>query len=260
MTRTPGSETVASPDVGDEAVLAHWWRTRGQLDDEAHTAREQLITHYQPLARIIAGKLYAGRTHNEIDFDEYLQLATVGLIEAVDRFEAERGVQFKTFATIRMRGAILNGLERLTEKQQQIAWQQRLRADRAQALADGKVPDDLDALFGMLAEAGVALALGMLLEGSGMIDEPQPEGHPEQSGYFAHVELRQLRERLRTLVAELPKQERAVIWLHYIQDTPFAEIALELDVSRARVAQIHRKALISLRTLCNALRSCDVAW
>lgn len=257
----------------DEAASRQWWslfrpqadsdppaQEPGERAGDPQRVREQLIEHYLPLARIMAGKLYAGRTHDEIEFDDYLQLATIGLIETIDRFDPWRGVQFKTYATVRMRGAILNGLERLSEKQQQIACRQRLREERADALAADAMPDDLDGLFGMLAEVGVGLALGILLEGSGMVDEDAQAGLREQPSYFAHVELQQLREQVRALVDSLPGQERTVTWLHYVQDMPFADIALKLEVSRGRIAQIHRKALASLRERCKTLRSCDVAW
>lgn len=253
------STALAALD-SEQWVLEQWRCARMELGDAAREARERLIAHYLPLARVIAAKVYAGRTHDEIDFEDYLQFARVGLVETIDRFEPDRGVQFNTFASIRMRGAILNGLEHLSERQQQIAWRQRLRAERAQAAAEGNPPDDLQSLFGMLAEVGVGLALGMLLEGTGMV-EPSGEALVlEQPGYFAHVELEQLRARLRSLVDALPKQERAVIWLHYVQDTPFADIAREFGVTRGRIAQIHRKALETLRVACHALRSCDVAW
>lgn len=278
----PSGSTVAATiassrpadEEGDEALVQQWWslfRPRvsedapaygaaGTVGNEPPAVREQLIAHYLPLARMMAGKLYAGRMHNEIEFDDYLQFATIGLIEAIDRFDPWRAVQFKTYATVRMRGAVLNGLERLSEKQQQIACRQRLREERAGSFATDALPDDLDSLFGMLAEVGVGLALGILLEGSGMIDESPQAGLQEQPGYFAHVELQQLREQVRSLVDTLPGQERMVIRLHYVQEMSFADIALELGVSRGRIAQIHRKALGSLRTQCNASRSCDVAW
>ena len=254
------AESSSSSPDGERWVLEQWRRARFGNGATADDARARLIDHYLPLARVIAAKLYAGRTVDEIEFDEYLQLARLGLVEAIDRFDSERGVQFNTFASIRMRGAILNGLERLSEHQQQIAWRQRLRVERAQMAAHDEVPDDLQGLFGMLAEVGVGLALGMLLEGTGMIAPADDEAPREQPGYFAHVELEQLRRRVRALVDALPQQERAVIWLHYVQDTPFTQIANELGVTRGRIAQIHRKALETLRKACNTLRTCDVAW
>ena len=255
-----GADACASAPDDEQWERAQWRCARLADGAAADDARERLIAHYLPLARVMAAKLYAGRTVDEIEFDEYLQLARVGLVEAIDRFDPARGVQFNTFASIRMRGAILNGLEHLSERLQQIAWRQRLRTERAELAGPDQVPDDLQSLFGMLAEVGVGLALGMLLEGTGMIEPALDEAPREQPGYFAHVELDQLRRRVRALVDALPEQERTVIWLHYVQDTPFVEIAHELGVTRGRIAQIHRKGLETLRKACNTLRSCDVAW
>src|SRR3954468_3185376 len=116
---------VAESETTLEAAL---WRELRATGDAA--LRERLLVLHLPYARTIAATLYARRFHDEIEFGDYLQLARVGMLEAVDRFDPARGVQFRTFASRRMQGAILNGIERLTEKQQQIAARQRLRADR----------------------------------------------------------------------------------------------------------------------------------
>src|SRR5215217_267187 len=106
---------LASPRRTDESVL--WQRWRESHDGEA---REALLTLHMPYARTIAAVLYGKRVNDGVEFGDYHQLAAVGLLEAMDRFDPARGVQFRTFASRRMQGAVLSGLERLTEKQQQI--------------------------------------------------------------------------------------------------------------------------------------------
>jgi RNA polymerase sigma factor FliA len=245
-----------------------WWEKR----DPA--ARERLICDHLEYARVVAASCYARRIHDEIEFAEFLQFASLGLIESVDRFDPGIGVQFKTFASRRMHGAILSGLERLTEKQQQIAVRQRLRRERLQSMksqpmeASGSRVDastkrprapEAGALFGYLAEIGIGIALSCLLEGTGMVDDAlriaaQPDAQ------YQPIELRQLQQRIRELVSRLSAQEQTVIRNHYLLEHDFNQLATLLGVTKGRIAQIHRKALMSLRDHLGTHRSCDVAW
>lgn len=254
------SSTLQTIDLAAQPELEKelWRRWRCERD---MTAREQLIEHYLPYARVVAATYYARRNHDEIEFAEYLQLASVGMVESLDRYDPELGAQFKTFAARRMHGAILNGLERLTEKQQQIAVRQRLRHERIQAISQPaqRRSTHADTLFRYLADVGIGLALAQLLEGTGMI-EGEPRTIVEPDRHYQQLELEQLRRRLHEIVARLPNQERTVIRYHYLQDQPFDLIAEMLGLTRGRIAQIHRKALMSLRNQLGATQRCDVAW
>jgi RNA polymerase sigma factor FliA len=237
-------------DAGEEALL---WRQLREQD--AAAARERLLALHIGYAKVVAASYYARRFHDEIEFADYLQYARVGLLEALERFDPARGVQFRTFAARRMHGAILDGIERFTERQQQIAARQRLRADRMQDLmalasersgSGGTVPQDAQQLLAYVAEAGIGLALCWMLEGSGMVDgAAQANSQP----FYRATELRQLRERLLRSIEGLPASERTVIRSHYLQDVPFEQIAATLQLTRGRISQLHRRALLRLRGL-----------
>lgn len=241
---------LATVDAGEEDVL---WRQLREQDDAG--ARERLLALHIGYAKVVAASYYARRFHDEIEFADYLQYARVGLLEALERFDPTRGVQFRTFAARRMHGAILNGIERFTEKQQQIAARQRLRSDRIQdvkALAGERsgsgstVPQDPRQLLAYVAEAGIGLALCWLLEGSGMVEgEAETMAQP----FYRSTELRQLRERLLNSIDALPAQERSVIRSHYLQEVPFEQVAATLQLTRGRISQVHRRALLRLRGL-----------
>lgn len=240
-------------------MLWERWRNQG---DEA--ARATLLDMHLPYARLVAATYYGKRYHDEIGFDEYLQLASLGLIEALDRFDPAVGVQFRTFAARRMHGAILDGLEKTTEKQQQIAARQRLEAQRRQSLAQqdagGASPATpspartAEQVLQYVADAGLAFALSWILDGTGMVEAADKV---QTLPFYRSVELRELRQRLLDLVRTLPAQEKTVIQWHYLQEVPFEQVAVKLGVSRGRVSQIHRLALLHLR---EALRAdvCDV--
>jgi len=257
-------------DASLEVVDALWKRWRAGADMDA---RDWLIRHHLPYARMIAATSYARRTHNDIEFNEYMQLASIGLIEAVDRFDPAHGVQFKTFATKRVHGSILNGLVRLTEKNQQIAIKMRLRQERLEAAKEAAA-ESLDApaaamsslrpdqLFRYLAEVGIGMALGVLLEDTGMVDAeafdtgggaPSPE-----ISYFRRTELLQMQRVMRNVVGKLSAQQKMVITYHYLQEIPFDEIAHRMGVTRGRISQLHRQGLLRLRELLSSDAQVDV--
>jgi RNA polymerase sigma factor for flagellar operon FliA len=262
----PDESSSATPAESDEAALWRAWR-----ENPTPGGREALICHYLPYARMVAATYYARRTHDEIEFDEYLQFATVGMVESLDRYEDGRGAQFKTFASRRMHGAILNGLEHLTEKQQQIALRMRLRQERlkeVKAAAKAKEEElaaeegnkaSKQAPFRYLAEVGIGIALTFLLEGTGLVEADALETTPLPH-YYGSLEYKQLQQRLRHFIGTLTAQEQTVIRSHYLQEISFEEVGRTLGVTKGRVAQIHRQALDKLRQSLRAHNQSDVAW
>ena len=259
MAEAQARSASTTPDGPEMTAL--WERLRQH--DDGH-ARDVLVRHYLPFARMIAASTYAKRTHNDIEFAEYMQLASLGLVEAVDRFDPTFGAQFKTFASKRVQGAILNGLVKLTEKNQQIAIKVRLQNERLQAAkeaaAESVGPLDEsdgtrrpDQLFRYLAEVGIGVALGVLLEDTGMVDgeamgneslAPSPE-----VSYFRRTEVLHMQRIIRNAVDALSDQQRLVISYHYLQEISFEEIAAIVGVTRGRISQLHRQALLRLREL-----------
>lgn len=248
---------------GESTQAALWAAWRGHADQ---AARQQLLQLHMPYARIVAASYYGKRMHNEIEFGDYLQLASLGLIEALDRFDPAVGVQFRTFAARRMHGALMDGIERLTEKQQQIAAKQRLEAQRRtvirEAIAEGrqarvKGSRTSEQVLQYVAEAGLAFALAWILDGTGMLDRAEKT---ENLPFYRSVELQQLRQRIVDLVNSLPAQERKVIHGHYFQEMAFDKIAEAMRLSNGRISQLHRKALTRLKEALRPQPDCDVSW
>lgn len=227
-----------------QAADAALWQAFRSSGDAA--LRERLAACYLDFARVMAGKLYAGRAYTGLEFEDYLQFARVGLLEAIDRYDHAQGAKFETYAALRINGAILSGIRSYSEVQEQIAARKQIAAARVAALGQA-APDgsDPEALFGHLAELAIGLAVGFALEGQGMYRDNEPE-YPDNT--YARAELRQLRERIQALVQQLPLRQRRVIVGHYLQGQPFEEIAAALQLSKGRVAQLHKEGLDSLRT------------
>jgi RNA polymerase sigma factor for flagellar operon FliA len=241
---------VAMPPVSGEQAL---WTAARAGDAQA---RARLIEGFLPFARIMAAKLYAARIDHDVEFEDYLQYATVGMIESVDRFDPAFGAQFKTFAAHRIQGAVSNGLEHSSEKRQQVATRKRLQAERrdsAAAALDGNAGD----LFQQLADVAVGLALGFVLDGAQDLAEAEEAvpAHP-----YGAIEMAQLRTRMQALVSTLPQRERMVIKYHYLNQVPFHQIADSMGITKGRVSQIHHNALALLRKAMGSVLACDAAW
>jgi RNA polymerase sigma factor for flagellar operon FliA len=244
--------------LGDPELAGARGDERGATAPEDPAARADLVARYMPFARALAAKAYARRKTEEIAFDEYEQLAMVGLVESVNRYEPGRGAKFTTYALPRIQGSILNGLARLTERQQQLAFRRRVAAERLESLApDALELDPAQRLLAQLEEIGVGVALGFLLEGTGMVRDAS-ELLPDDA--YAHVELRQQHARLWDMTKLLTDREREVIDLHYKQARRFDEIADELRLTKGRVSQLHKQAIQRLRALVTKSEACDVAF
>jgi len=231
---------------GDEAQL---WAQFVRRRDVA--TRNRLIERYLPLCRAVAGTVYAKRGGLEMEFLDYMQFATLGLIEAVQRFDPALGYTFATYATPRIRGSILNNLEALSEQYTQIALRKRIGKERIESLTESDAPaaggrrKKRDVLA-ILTDLTIGLALSHLLEGSGML-VGQSEEQSYRHEFYDNEEQRQLQETLSKLVRALPEQERRVVQYHYYHGLDFTEIAKLLELSKGRISQIHRQALQLVR-------------
>jgi RNA polymerase sigma factor for flagellar operon FliA len=203
---------------------------------------------------MMAAKAYARRTSSELEFADYLQYAHVGLLESIERYDPDRGAKFETYAAIRINGAILYGLESSSELHEQLAARRRMLADRASSLNGDATDASGSDVFARLADIAMGLAVGFMLEDSGMF-RADDEGVAD-SGY-AGIELRQMSGRLHEAVDRLPERQQQLIRGHYLQHQTFDEIAQRMNVSRGRVSQLHRDALGKLAGYLRESREID---
>lgn len=234
--------TIGGAEASDEE-RALWMRFVKHRETEI---RNQLIERYLPLCRVIAATLFARRGGAEVEFADYMQIATIGMIEAVDRFDPARDTQFATFATPRIRGSVLNSLTDLSEKYAQYSLRKRLEKERLESLQAARPREGGKTLFTELADVAIGLTLSYLLEGSGMILSSQSEGS-YRAEFYQGIAHRQLCETIQRLVDALPDSERRVVRYHYYQGLSFTEIAELLSLTKGRISQIHRQALQLLR-------------
>ena len=108
-----------------------------------------------------------------------------------------------------------------------------------------------------MATVGIGLALGILLDGMGMIETDTPVAAPSP---YEGVALRQMQRRVRDLVKDLPDPERRIIRHHYLQGLPFDEVAEQMGLSKGRISQLHKRAIERLRDALKQTNEVDATW
>ena len=249
------TEATPGREAGAHAIDDLWRRLRGGGDERA---RHGLILHYAPLVKYVAGRLGSG-LRRAVDGEDLISYGTLGLIDAVDRFEPERGLRFETYATARIRGAIIDELRRLDwvprrvrargrQLQEGLAeLEHRLqRSCTEEELADhlGVGVGEVRGTLADMAEGGL-VALDELTAGGAPIGELLAD--PAAVDPEAAAERTELRRVLIDMVRSLPDRERTIVALYYYESMTLQQVAGVLGVTESRVSQIHAKVVISLR-------------
>jgi RNA polymerase sigma factor for flagellar operon FliA len=228
---------------------------------QQRTRRE--LEHYLPLVKYIAGRLAIGLPRS-VEMDDLVNAGVVGLIEAYHNFDTSKGVKFETYASLRVRGAILDELRGMD-------WVPR--STRARSREIERVMSKLENRLGRSpSEAELANGLGVeMSDYYAMIDDvsstallsldemtygddddkPVPLVDtlktPDQPSALASLEREELRDLLADSVGQLTEQERLVVALYYFEELTLKEIGQVLELSESRVSQLHTKAVLSLR-------------
>lgn len=215
-------------------------------------AREALFRLHAPYAQAVARRQHRQRNRGDIDSADVEQLAFEALIEAIERFDPDRGVPFRAFAARRIAGAIIDGIRHMTEVREQLSWKHRTQRDRMRSLSSSDVAElSIDQALAMLGELAAGLALGFMLEGTSLyVDEREDAAvavRAKSATAYDSAAWKELTAQLTRELAGLDERERRIVELHYIQGVAFDHLASLLGVSKGRVSQLHRHALTTLR-------------
>lgn len=232
-----------APEADDEAALWAAWR-----DERSDAAREQLVLRHLPYARAIAVRLYRSHRHHGGDFGDYTQAACIGLIEAIERYDPARGASFRTYAARRIEGEIHNTLQRQSDVGEQVSLRRRLQRERLASLKGDSRPTasrDGQHLLADLTEIAVGLAIGLMLEETAMYQAEDRD--PIADNAYGTTAWRQARDRVQSAIRLLPHRQGQVIVMHYFHGLAFDQIGTVLRLTRGRISQLHREALLQLR-------------
>jgi RNA polymerase sigma factor for flagellar operon FliA len=222
--------------------------------------REQIIVQYAPLVKYVVGRL-AINLPTVIDSDDVISYGTIGLIDAVERFDPSRGIKFETYAIARIRGAIIDALRQL-DQVPRTARQRAREIEAAIAELEAKLkrpPTDEEVAkrVGMdvdkyreavVRTSTVTLSLDSLLS---VDDEEGGRAHsfedPDSPNPVASTERREAEALLAEAVKKLPDRERLLLSLYYYEELTMKEISRVMEISESRVCQLHAQAILRLR-------------
>ena len=237
----------------------HWLQFRANQDP---ALRERLILQYAPLVKYVVGRT-AVSLPGLLSSEDILSYGTIGLIQAVDRFDPTVGVKFETYAIRRIRGSILDAIRNLHPLSRDANRRAREVEQAYEQLTQqlGRMPDErevaeqlgisVDELHTVLLEASATIVSldTPLSDGNdgdrlSLIDQLADENQPDVT---SQVERKQLYRALVQAIEQLPKRDRLVISLYYHDDLTLREISEVLGVSTSRVSQLHAAAVFKLR-------------
>lgn len=224
--------------------------------------REKIILEYAPLVKVVAGRLSMYLGYN-VEYEDLVSYGIFGLIDAIDKFDYMKEVKFETYASLRIRGAILDQIRKMDWIPRTIRQRQK-KIDaviREVEQNTGRAATDEDIARGLgisedeyldwqsqMKITGVVSLNEYMEQGS---DVSQDAGRHTTARFEApeeHVEKEELTKVLGEALQLLTEKEQKVITLYYYEELTLKEISNILDVSESRVSQLHTRALQKMKT------------
>lgn len=249
--------------VEDAVSVESVWAVFKETGDMA--ARERLILHYAPLVTMVAGRVGAGLP-STVEQADLVSYGMFGLIDAIEKYDAERAVKFETYASSRIRGAIIDELRAIDWIPRSVRTKARA-VDRAYATLEGELRrppteaevanrleigvSELRAVFTQLSTTNVAALDELLGSGSdrgdsmSLLDTLQDRAAEDPAAVLEGAETRTL---LGKAIERLGEREKMVLVLYYFEGMTLAEIGRVLGVTESRISQMHTAAMLRLRS------------
>jgi len=231
------------------------YTAKGQLD------REAALRQYVPLVRRLAHHMIA-KLPPSVEVDDLIQVGMIGLAEALSRYEVTQGVQFETFATQRIRGAMIDELRegdwmsrggRKSQKEIEQAVR-KLEHELGRSPLESEIADQL----GMSLDDYQSL-LGKVRGTQLLYLEDMARGNDEEESFLDRyvsdqdadpinlLRNQRMRQSLVNAIGNLPEREQHIMSMYYEHDMNLKEIAAVLDITESRVCQLHSQSVARLR-------------
>ena len=231
------------------------YTAKGRLDANA------MIKQYSPLVRKLAHQMIAKLPAN-VEIDDLIQVGMIGLSDALSRFDAGQGVMFETFATQRIRGAMLDELRGSDwmsrgDRRQQRAIEtavHKLEQKLGRAPNEGEIAKEMDLTLKEYQELLGKVRGTQLIYLEDMSgdegDEDYLDRHvaDDDANPLGRLQDQRMREALVEAIKNLPEREQYVMSMYYEHDMNLKEIAAVLGVTESRVCQLHSQSIARLRT------------
>lgn len=244
--------------MDEKAKLKLW---KDYTANPSQELREKLILEYAPLVKLVAGRLSMYLGYN-VEYDDLCGYGIFGLIDAIDKFDANKDVKFETYASLRIRGSILDQIRKMDwiprtvrQRQKQIsaaiaeveAETGKTATDEQVALALGITEDEYAGWQSQMNVTNLVSLDDFVEQGSDVADSrglSSQIARPEE-----HIENEELKKMLADSLNLLTEKERMVVVLYYYEELTLKEISNVLEVSESRVSQLHTKALTKMRNV-----------
>ncbi|MGH2684742.1 MAG: RNA polymerase sigma factor WhiG [Actinomycetota bacterium] len=246
----------------DEAESDRLWAD--YKDSASREARDRLIVRYSPLVKYVAGRVAVGLPQN-VEQADLVSYGIFGLIDAIEKFDLDRGYKFETYAIARIKGAILDELRSIDWVPRSVRAKARalekayakLEADLHRTPTDEELAEELNmteeqlqTTLSQISFVGL-VALDEMLSVSGDRGESVSLGDTiadSGEGPVAAYEVEEMRQILAEAINRMGEREKIVLTLYYYEGLTLAEIGQVLGVTESRVCQIHTKAVLQLRS------------
>jgi RNA polymerase sigma factor for flagellar operon FliA len=237
-----------------ETTMSSTYTAKGRLDIDT------MLKQYSPLVRRLAHQMIAKLPAN-VEIDDLIQVGMIGLTDALSRFDAAQGVQFETFATQRIRGAMLDELRGADWLSRGIRKQQRDIEGAVHRLEQrlGRAPQESEIAKEMEMTLGEYQDMLGKVRGTQLIYLEDMSGEDGDNDYLDRHVAKQdydplnllqdhrMRHALVEAIKNLPEREQYVMSMYYEQDMNLKEIAAVLGVTESRVCQLHSQSIARLR-------------
>ena len=244
----------------DEAGKKMLWEEYDKT--KSPEVREKIILEYAPLVKMVAGRLSMYLGYN-VEYEDLVSYGIFGLIDAIDKFDAMKDVKFETYASLRIRGAILDQIRKMDWIPRTIRQKQK-RIDAAIKEIEAKygrsaTDDEVAASLGITNDEYVdwqsqmkvtnVVSLNEFLEqGSEIPNDNSYNRNAQFDGPEEVIERDELKRMLAEALELLTEKERKVIVLYYYEDLTLKEISSILEVSESRISQLHTRALQKMKS------------
>jgi RNA polymerase sigma factor for flagellar operon FliA len=229
-----------------------------------NSTRDRLVVEYAPLIKYIAQKI-AARLPTNIELDDLISSGVIGLMDAIEKYDASRDNKFKTYAEFRIRGAILDELRAqdwvprsVREKAKALErCYARIEQQKGRQATDEEICSELgvsqEEYHEMLSQVrSVSLLSFDDVQNFSKADKRALHGFSDASNYksptpYSEVNHAALKRMISEAINDLPEKQRLVLSLYYYEDLNLKEIGRVLDVTESRVSQLHTQAILRLK-------------
>jgi len=233
--------------------------------------REEIILRYVPLVHFVLGRLGMSQQMGT-DYEDMVSQGLMGLIEAVDRYDSAYGTQFSTYATVRVRGKILDYLRSLdwlsrtarhrarsVQAAVMVFWEGNQRAPTDEELAQNLEMDVEKVQQALVDSSRTMLSLDTYMESDGDSEASLYDLLPDdqQMDPSEMVDEQDLKTRLVSALQALPEREQYLLSLYYFEELTLKEIGVVLGISESRVCQLHARAMLNLKAILSPVEPGD---